>query len=120
MRSIVLTFCILRNTPNLEELEITIYGDGGAATTNAEFLNTQWTEALCANLQVVKMNNIGWLRYEMYFIELVLSKAAVLRTMHLSLGCRRSKSNEDALCELMTCRRASPHARVFFDGKKKS
>ncbi|KAF7072486.1 hypothetical protein CFC21_077603 [Triticum aestivum] len=91
MPAIVLTFCLLRNAPNLEELEIT----------------------------VVKMKNIGWLQNEMYFIELVLSKAAVLRTMHLSLGCRRSKSNEDALCELMTYRRASTHARVFFDGKMK-
>lgn len=95
-----------------------IYGDGDAAETNAEFLNTQWTDAFCANLQVVKMKNISWLQNEMYFIELVLSKAAVLRTMHLSLGCRRLKSNEDALCELMTYRRASTHARVFFDGKK--
>ncbi|XP_037437959.1 F-box/FBD/LRR-repeat protein At1g13570-like isoform X2 [Triticum dicoccoides] len=119
MRSIVLTFCVLRNTPNLEELEITTYGDGDAPETNAEFLNTQWTDAFCANLQAVKMKNIGWLQNEMYFIELVLSKAAVLRTMHLSLGCRRSKSNEDALCELMTYRRASTHARVFFDGKMK-
>lgn len=116
MPAIVLTFCLLRNAPNLEELEITIYGDGDAAETNAEFLNTQWTDAFCANLQVVKMKNISWLQNEMYFIELVLSKAAVLRTMHLSLGCRRLKSNEDALCELMTYRRASTHARVFFDG----
>jgi hypothetical protein len=84
---------------------------------NAENHNTQCTDAFCANLQVVKIKGIGWLPSEMCFIELVLSKAIVLRTMYLRLGYESSKSNEDVLCELMTYRRGSPHAQVFFNGK---
>jgi hypothetical protein len=85
---------------------------------NAVYQDTQLTDAFCANLRVVKIYDIGWLSNEMCFIELVLSKAKVLRTMHLRLGCLSSKFNEDALRELMTYRRASPHAQVFFNGKE--
>ncbi|KAM0876733.1 hypothetical protein ACQ4PT_035993 [Festuca glaucescens] len=117
MPSMSLTFSLLRNAPILEELEITIEEDD-EDEIGQDFLNTQWTDAFCANLQVVKMKDIGWLPNEMYFIELVLSKAIVLRTMYLSVGSKSSKSNEDALSELMTYRRASPRAQVFFGGKK--
>ncbi|KAM0910404.1 hypothetical protein ACQ4PT_014181 [Festuca glaucescens] len=116
--AILATLCLLMNAPNLEELEITIertFLDGIEA--NAENHNTQCTDAFCANLQVVKIKGIGWLPSEMCFIELVLYKAIVLRTMYLRLGYESSKSNEDALCELMTYRRVSPHAQVFFNGE---
>ena len=78
---------------------------GGEDEIDGEFLKTQWTDALCANLWAVKMKYIRRLPNEMYFIELVLSKAIVLRSMYLSVGCKSSKSNEDALSELMTYRR---------------
>uniref|UniRef100_A0ACD5XVV7 Uncharacterized protein n=1 Tax=Avena sativa TaxID=4498 RepID=A0ACD5XVV7_AVESA len=116
--AILSTFCLLTNAPNLEELEIKIdraeVDEGGA---NNEYQNTQLTDTFCANLQVVKIDGIGWLRNEMRFIELVLSKAIVLLTMHLRLDRIGSMSNEDALCELMTYRRASPHAQVFFSAE---
>jgi hypothetical protein len=64
---------------------------------NAMYQGIQVTDAFCANLQVVKIDDIGWLPNEMSFIELVLFKAKVLLTMHLRLGCFSSKSNEDAL-----------------------
>ncbi|KAM0910408.1 hypothetical protein ACQ4PT_014182 [Festuca glaucescens] len=116
--AILSTFCLLMNAPNLEELEITIdRGDSDEIEANAVYQDTQLTDAFCANLQVVKIDDIGWLPNEMCFIELVLSKAKVLLTTHLRLGCLSSKSNEDALCELMTYRRASPHAQVFFNGE---
>jgi hypothetical protein len=85
---------------------------------NAVYQDTQLNDAFCSKLQVVTMNGIGWVPNEMCFIELVLSKALLLLTMHLRLGFLSSKPNEDALCELMTYRRASPHAKVFFNGKE--
>uniref|UniRef100_A0ACD5XSJ7 Uncharacterized protein n=1 Tax=Avena sativa TaxID=4498 RepID=A0ACD5XSJ7_AVESA len=116
--AILSTFCLLMNAPNLEELEITINrGAVDEIEANAVCPNTQLTDAFCANLQVVKIDDIGWLPNEMCFIELVLSKAIVLLEMHLTLGCISSKSNEHALCELMTYRRASSHAQVFFNGE---
>jgi hypothetical protein len=85
---------------------------------NAVYQDTQLTDAFCAKLQVVKIVGIGWLPIEMCFIKLVLSKAIGLLKMHLRLNGLSSRSNEDALYELMTYRRASPHAQVFFDGKE--
>jgi hypothetical protein len=93
-------------------------GDADEIEANGVYQDTQLTDAFCANLQVVKIDDIGWLPNEMCFIKVVLSKAKVLLAMHLRLGCLSSKSNEDALCELMTYKRASPHAQVFFDGKE--
>ncbi|CAM0951572.1 unnamed protein product [Alopecurus aequalis] len=119
--AILSTLCLLMNAPNLEELDITIdrgENDEDKIEANAVYENTQLTDAFCANLQIVKIDDIGWLPNEMCFIELVLSRAILLLTMHLRLGCCiSSKSNEDALCELMTYRRASPHAQVFFNGE---
>jgi hypothetical protein len=85
---------------------------------NAVYQDAQLTDAFCAKLQVVKIDSIGWLPSEMCFIKLVLSKAVGLLTMHLRPYGLISRSNGDALCELMTYRRASPHAQVFFDGKE--
>ncbi|KAK1631175.1 hypothetical protein QYE76_005490 [Lolium multiflorum] len=116
--AILSTFCLLMNAPNLEVLEITIDRNFvDEIEANAENQNIQCTDDFCANLQVVKIKGIGWLPSEMCFIELVLSKAIVLHTMYLRLGYESSKSNEDALCELMTYRRGSPHAQVFFNGE---
>uniref|UniRef100_A0ACD5YES2 Uncharacterized protein n=1 Tax=Avena sativa TaxID=4498 RepID=A0ACD5YES2_AVESA len=115
--AILSTFCLLKKAPNLEELDVTIDSiELDEIEAIAEYRNTQWTDAFCANLQAVIIKGIGWLPNEIYFIELILSKAIVLRTMHLRrCGRVSSKSNEDGLRELMTYRRASPHAQVFFN-----
>ncbi|KAK8459874.1 hypothetical protein SEVIR_2G230900v4 [Setaria viridis] len=112
--SILATFCLLRNAPSLEELEITINGDQEQETeANTEFQNTQWTNGMCGSLQVVTINDISCLSNEMCFIKLVLSKATSLRTMSIILDDEFSRSNENILSELNTNRRASPHAQVF-------
>ena len=83
---------------------------------NAEFQNTQWTDGMCASLHVVKINDISCFLNEMCFIELVLSKAAALRKMSISLGDECSMSEENVQSKLYTYRRASPSAQVFFKG----
>uniref|UniRef100_A0ACD5XVW0 Uncharacterized protein n=1 Tax=Avena sativa TaxID=4498 RepID=A0ACD5XVW0_AVESA len=114
--AILSTICLLANAPNLEELDVAIDSiELDETEAIAEYRNTQWTDAFCANLQAVIIKGIGWLPNEMYFIELILSKAIVLRTMYLRRARLSSKSNEDGLRELMTYRRASPHAQVFFN-----
>ncbi|CAN6174491.1 unnamed protein product [Urochloa humidicola] len=121
--AILSTLCLVRSAPNLEELEIEIAGSQNQQQeieANAEFQNTEWTNGLCANLQVVNMKGISCLSNEMCFIELVLSKATVLRTMSITLSGRSSKSIENALSEINTYRRASPHAQVFFKGSDSS
>uniref|UniRef100_A0A0A9G924 FBD domain-containing protein n=1 Tax=Arundo donax TaxID=35708 RepID=A0A0A9G924_ARUDO len=116
MHAILSTFSLLRSAPNLKELEIEINDGEQEIEANAEFQNTLWTDGLCLGLQIVKMNGIRFWSNEMCFIELLLSKATVLRTMSITLGYGCSKSKENALSELNTFRRASPHARVFFKG----
>jgi len=118
MYGILSTFCLLRNAPNLEDLEIVIINNQEQETeANAEFQNTQWTDGMCASLHVVKINDISCFLNEMCFIELVLSKATALRKMSISLGDECIMSEENALSKLYTYRRASPSAQVFFEGK---
>ncbi|CAN6210852.1 unnamed protein product [Urochloa humidicola] len=117
MYAILATFCLLKNAPILEELEIASFDNREQETeANAEFQHTQWTDGMCASLQIVKINDIACLSNEMCFIELILSKAAALRTMSISLGDECSRSNENVLSELNAYRRASPHAQVFLKG----
>ncbi|KAM3275291.1 hypothetical protein ACQJBY_043947 [Aegilops geniculata] len=116
--TILSTFCLLRNAPNLEELDITIdvFSDE-EDEANGEFQNAQWTDGMCPNLQVVRLKGVRCSSNEMCFIQLLLSKATSLRTMSINLGYGSLKTIEDALRELITYRRASPHAQIFFDGK---
>ena len=82
---------------------------------NGEFQNAEWTDGMCPNLQVVRLTGVLCSSNEMCFIQLLLSKATVLRIMSINLGYGSLKSSEDALRELITYRRASPHAQIFFD-----
>ncbi|KAF7072488.1 hypothetical protein CFC21_077605, partial [Triticum aestivum] len=118
MPTILSTFCMLRNAPNLEELDIMIdvFSDE-ENEANGEFQNAEWTDGMCPNLQVVRLTGVLCSSNEMCFIQLLLSKATVLRIMSINLGYGSLKSSEDALRELITYRRASPHAQIFFDGK---
>ncbi|KAK8459876.1 hypothetical protein SEVIR_2G231100v4 [Setaria viridis] len=53
---ILLVICFLRSVPNLEKLKIRIYyGKEQKVEANGEFLNAQWADGMCANLQILKM-----------------------------------------------------------------
>ncbi|CAL5081675.1 unnamed protein product [Urochloa decumbens] len=114
---ILLVFCFLRSVPNLEKLKILIcYGKDQKTEANGEFLNAQWTDGMCANLQVLEMTGISWLPNEMSFMKLILSKAKLLHTLSISHDDDCSVSHVDPLHELVTCRRASAEAQVLFQG----
>jgi hypothetical protein len=80
---------------------------------HTKFQNTQLTNGMSASLQVVMINDISCLSNEMWFIELVLSKEIMLRTMSITLDGEFSRSDEDVLNKLKTYRRASPHAHIL-------
>jgi hypothetical protein len=42
------------------------------------FLNAQWTNGMCANLQIVQTIGIAWLPNEFSFMKLILSKSGDL------------------------------------------
>ena len=88
--------------------------DHQSIDANWEFLNALWTDGMCANLQVVQINNyIRWL--PLSFVKLILSKASLLHTLSVDV-C--PVSQDDPQNELLKCRRASAQAQVLFKGKK--
>ncbi|PAN12664.1 hypothetical protein PAHAL_2G282000 [Panicum hallii] len=114
---ILLVFCFLRSTPNLEKLKIRIYdGKEQKIEANGELLNAQWTDGMCANLQILEMTGINWLPNEMSFMKLILSKAKLLHTLSISHDDDCSLSHVDPLEELVTCGRASAQAQILFQG----
>jgi hypothetical protein len=81
---------------------------------NHELLSAQWTDGMCANLQVVQIISYkGWL--PLSFIKCILSKASLLRTLSVD-AC--PVSQYDRLNELLNVRRASPQAQVLFKVKE--
>ncbi|CAM0951559.1 unnamed protein product [Alopecurus aequalis] len=118
LSSILSTFCLLRNAPNLEKLKILIFdGEEQKFESNEEFQSAQCTDGTCANLQFLKMTGIHWHSNEMSFIELILSKARLLRTLSISHGEECSMSNEDAVKKLLNYKKASTNAEILFKGK---
>ncbi|EEC84652.1 hypothetical protein OsI_31545 [Oryza sativa Indica Group] len=112
--AILTIFCLLRNAPNLEKLKIMITDNEQKVEANGVFQNAEWTGGMCANLQIVQITRISWLPNEMSFIELILSKASLLRTISVTHGDKCLMSNEDALSELLKYKRASPQAQILF------
>ncbi|KAG2643715.1 F-box/FBD/LRR-repeat protein At1g13570-like [Panicum virgatum] len=114
---ILLVFCFLRRAPNLQKLKIRIYdGKEQKIEANGELLNAQWTDGMCANLQILEMTGINWLPNEMSFMKLILSKAKLLHTLSISHDDDCSLSHVDSLNELVTCGRASAQAQILFHG----
>ncbi|XP_047051551.1 F-box/FBD/LRR-repeat protein At1g13570-like [Lolium rigidum] len=118
LSSIMSTFCLLRNAPNLERLKIMIDdGVGQKYEANGEFQNAQWTDCMCAKLQFVQITGIHWFSNELCFIELILSKTRLLRTLSVSHGEKCSTSNEGVVNKLLNYPRASSHAKVLYEGR---
>ena len=90
-------------------------GDGQSFEADWRFLNALWTDGMCANLQTVEMSSIIWLPNEISFMKLVLSKARRLRTLSVD---SHPDDFDDPIIDLLNYKRASPQARVLFEGKK--
>ncbi|CAO2163093.1 unnamed protein product [Urochloa humidicola] len=115
LSSFLSLFCLLRNAPNLEVLDIELYDDYSEDDEVVNgFLNAQWIDGLFSNLVRVGVTHLTCKLSEMRFIEFVLSKARRLQEFHVCVDEGCSKSNEEAVTELVKYRRASPRAKVFF------
>ncbi|CAL5070219.1 unnamed protein product [Urochloa decumbens] len=109
MDQILLMFSLLRSFPNLEKLTIEVRAMVGEET-EWEFLSAQWTDGMCANLQVVEICSCCQ-GLPISFMKLILSKASHLRTLSVDT-C--PVSQDDPLNKLLKCRRASAQAQVLF------
>ncbi|TVU32359.1 hypothetical protein EJB05_24084, partial [Eragrostis curvula] len=77
-------FSILRNAPNLEDLEITIWQEEDEdIEVDMEFLNAQPSVGLFPKLKYFNLHAIVGQSNEMQFIEFVLSKAARLEKIEV-------------------------------------
>ncbi|CAM0148068.1 unnamed protein product [Urochloa decumbens] len=109
MNQILLMFSLLRSFPNLEKLTIEVRAMVGEET-EWEFLSAQWTDGMCANLQIVEICSCCQ-GLPISFMKLILSKASHLRTLSVDT-C--PVSQDDPLNKLLKCRRASAQAQVLF------
>ena len=75
-----------------------------------EWTDAQWTDGMCANLQVVQIDSY-FRSFPLSFMKLILYKASLLRTLSVDV-C--PVSQDDPLNELLKCRRASAQAQVLF------
>lgn len=115
MPNILSSFCILRNAPNLEELKIKIMVGSDQkqiVEANGDFQNKQWSESMFANLQEVQIKDIGFYSNEMFFIELVLSKARLLSRLSIRLDVECLIPKEEVLDVLLKYSKASPNVEV--------
>nr|XP_040245842.2 F-box/FBD/LRR-repeat protein At1g13570-like [Aegilops tauschii subsp. strangulata] len=114
----LLTIEIKFGTHRCKHYSLYDYGIEQKFEANGEFQNAQYTDGMCANLQFVDMTGIHLFSNEMSFIEVILCKARLLRTLSISL-CRAAQlamSNEDGLKKLLNYKKASTHAEVIFEG----
>jgi hypothetical protein len=84
---------------------------------NGDFQNKQWSESMFANLQEVQIKDIGFYSNEMFFIELVLSKARLLSRLSIRLDVECLIPKEEVLDVLLKYSKASPNVEVGLEGK---
>ncbi|WVZ54747.1 hypothetical protein U9M48_005499 [Paspalum notatum var. saurae] len=108
---ILVMFSLLRSSPNLEKLKMEV--EEPEMVVDCDYLNTKWTDGMCANLQIVEIISDPIHRWlPISFMKLVLSKASLLRTLSVDV-CLGSQ--DDPLNELLTCKRASAQAQILFE-----
>ncbi|KAL6629384.1 hypothetical protein ACP70R_029149 [Stipagrostis hirtigluma subsp. patula] len=113
---ILAIFCILRNALNLEYLHITVLHEGDERDeVDIDFLNAQWIAGLFSKLKYFKLSAIMGQSNEMQFIEFVLSKAAKLQNIEVSVHDDSSKSMEVVSSELSNYRKAFPQTEVIIN-----
>ncbi|KAL6888963.1 hypothetical protein ACP4OV_009989 [Aristida adscensionis] len=122
---ILAMFCILKKAPNLEDLHITVvincttilvlilHGHGENNEVDMDFLYAQSSVGLFSRLKYFQLSAITGQSIEMEFIEFVLSKAAELEKIEVSVKKDKSKSMEVISSELANYSKASPQAKVI-------
>uniref|UniRef100_A0A0D9X8N4 F-box domain-containing protein n=1 Tax=Leersia perrieri TaxID=77586 RepID=A0A0D9X8N4_9ORYZ len=113
MSHILFMFCLLRSAPALEELNVVGQSKGAQdIDANDEFFNAQFTNDMFVKLGVVRMKRVACLSNEKCFMEFVLTKARVLRMLHVYPSSGSTYSNEQIV--ITKYPRVSPDAQVIF------
>ncbi|WCJ35310.1 F-box/RNI-like superfamily protein [Euphorbia peplus] len=106
--------CLLRSTPNVQELEILARPEDHATTAKAVtnlWEGDQWNN-LFSQLRIAKIVGINGFKPELDFIEFLLSNSPVLERMTVKPGS--DDGERELLKELLRFQRASIHARIIY------
>ncbi|KAA8537679.1 hypothetical protein F0562_027331 [Nyssa sinensis] len=113
MEETLVVLCLLRSSPNLQELEMLArpeeQTDVGTATS---FCEKDYQNCLFNQLRLVKIAGISGLRCEMDFIKFVLANSPVLERMTVKPAS--SDGGWELLKELLRFRRASVLAEIIY------
>ncbi|GLT58082.1 hypothetical protein SLA2020_310040 [Shorea laevis] len=105
--------CLLRSSPNLQELEILARPEEQPSTgTFTNFWADNLWCSLFTNLQVVKVVGISGLKTELDFINFILSNSPVLERMTVKPASL--DGSWGLVKELLRFRRASIHAEIIY------
>nr|XP_027085865.1 F-box/FBD/LRR-repeat protein At1g13570-like [Coffea arabica] len=122
VNEIAVLLCLLRSSPNLEELEILVYKvDEYAEGQASNFLDVQEYSQLTLNqLRQVKLQNISVTRSEMEIIKLLLKKSSILEKMLIKQAPMKenikNKVTEIGILKQVTrFHRPSPRAAVIYE-----
>ncbi|MCE2055106.1 hypothetical protein HAX54_041991 [Datura stramonium] len=109
--------CLIRSSPNLEEIEIKAFNDEEEDLCAQEFLEAQYyADIKLDRLRKIKLKQISGKMPEMKLIKLLLAKSPMLETMLIE-PCTKHISTQiliDMMKQVAKYERASPRAEVIF------
>ncbi|KAL3510925.1 hypothetical protein ACH5RR_030326 [Cinchona calisaya] len=112
--------CLLRSSPNLQDIYILVHDDNVNQSPSSEFLGVQDHSDVTLNqLREVKLECISGTELEMELIRLLLENSPVLEKMTIepnrNLEDDYNEVENEILKKLNTYRRASRNARIIYE-----
>ncbi|KAA8532813.1 hypothetical protein F0562_033070 [Nyssa sinensis] len=122
MKEILVVLRLIVNSPNLQELHISVSNNNGSSNTTAaaEAPDLDFWEKECPSgcmfkqLKTVKMTDMFGIPHEMDFIKFLLGNSPVLEIMSVAPSVYVTEGRLNMLIELARFRRASAKAEIIF------
>ncbi|GMP58370.1 hypothetical protein CsSME_00022062 [Camellia sinensis var. sinensis] len=123
VNEISVILCLIRSSPNLEEITIVVRRCETADVIDhvPQLLEMQdWSDVSLNQLQVVELGNLSGTQSELKFIGLLLAISPVLETMFIQTDSEKvADKGLRILTEVTRFPRWSPHAEIKFEYKDK-
>ncbi|XP_057508192.1 F-box/FBD/LRR-repeat protein At1g13570-like [Actinidia eriantha] len=109
--------CLIRSSPNLQEISIQAYpGETAAIDPILDLLEVHyWSDVPLKQLCKVDFGNVSGTRPELGFIKLLLAKSPMLKKLLIELDSEDVAEQNRILRELTRFQRASPQAEIIFE-----
>ncbi|KAJ4953279.1 hypothetical protein NE237_030111 [Protea cynaroides] len=115
MKEILIAICLLKSSPNLQEVEILLWRSKESAIVPVMDLQEARDQMKCTfnKLRVVKISKFLGREIELEFIKFILANSPVLETMNIS-PATNGVDEVLMLKELLRFKRASPQAEIVY------